>query len=231
MYKNIEILDKKRCKSLKFDTVSPFEIGKTMGVLPLGFNEVIDMAKYSPVIIMGDSDNLEFVAFGGISPQVTIFNDTTIYAPMFTRTYPFLNVILKDTKEGIKSVIGIDNGEFCGTKKEKKIFSSSGTLEPLALEKIEMVRELNRQRVISKKIIKELQKYDLLLKRDFAVNYETKTKVVLDNFYIVNREKLMQLDDAIIALWAKKGWTTLIDIHLKSLINFQKVFDKLEKHI
>ena len=223
MYKNIEILDKKRCKSLKFDTVSPFEIGKTMGVLPLGFNEVIDMAKYAPVIIMGDSDNLEFVAFGGISPQVTVFNDETIYTPMFTKTYPFLNVILKDTKEGIKNVIGIDNGEFCGTKKERKIFSSSGTLEPLALEKIEMVRELNRQRVISKKIIKELQKYDLLLKRDFTVNYKQESKVILDNFYIVNREKLMQLDDTIIATWGKKGWITLLDIHLKSLANFQKV--------
>jgi len=223
MYKDIKILDKKKFKNIKFDVVNPFAVGKTMGVLPLGFNEVIDMAKYAPVIIMGDSDNLEFVVFGGISPQVTVFSDETIYTPMFTRTYPFLNVILKDTKEGLKSVIGFDNGEFCGTKKERKIFSSSGTLEPLALEKIEMVRELNRQRIISKKIIKEFVKYDLLFKKDFTVNYEKESKVILDNFYIVNREKMMQLDDHIIALWAKKGWITLADNHLKSLANFQKV--------
>jgi len=228
MYKDIKILDKKKFKNIKFDVVNPFAVGKTMGVLPLGFNEVIDMAKYAPVIIMGDSDNLEFVAFGGISPQVTVFSDETIYTPMFTRTYPFLNVILKDTKEGLKSVIGFDNGEFCGTKKEKKIFSSGGTLEPLALEKIEMVRELNRQRIISKKIIKEFVKYDLLFKKDFKVNYEKESKVILDNFYIVNREKMMQLDDAIIALWAKKGWITLADNHLKSLANFQKVFSSLQ---
>lgn len=228
MYKDIKILDKKKFKNIKFDVVNPFAVGKTMGVLPLGFNEVIDMAKYAPVIIMGDSDNLEFVAFGGISPQVTVFSDETIYTPMFTRTYPFLNVILKDTKEGLKSVIGFDNGEFCGTKKEKKIFSSGGTLEPLALEKIEMVRELNRQRIISKKIIKEFVKYDLLFKKDFTVNYEKESKVILDNFYIVNREKMMQLDDAIIALWAKKGWITLADNHLKSLANFQKVFSSLQ---
>lgn len=223
MYKNIEILDKKKFKNVKFDIVNPYEVGKTMGVLPLGFNEVIDMAKYCPVIIMGDAENLEFVAFGSLSSKVTIFNDKTVYIPIFTRTYPFLNVILKDKKEGLKSVIGFDYGESVGVKKEKKIFSSSGTLEPLALEKIEMVRELNRQRVIGKKIIKEFVKYDLLLKKDFTVNYENETKVILDNFYIVNREKMMQLDDGIIALWAKKGWITLADNHLKSLANFQKV--------
>lgn len=223
MYKNIELLDKKKFKNTKFDVVNPFEIGKTMGVLPLGFNEVIDMAKYAPIIIMGDSDNLEFVAFGGISPQVTIFNDTTIYAPMFTRTYPFLNVILKDKKGDLKSVIGIDNGEFCGTKKEKKIFSSSGTVEPLALEKIEMVRELNRQRMISKKIIKELQKYDLLITKDFSISYGKETKMILEKFYIVDRKKLIEIDDLIIASWAKKGWITLVDMHLKSLSNFQEV--------
>lgn len=224
MYKNIEILDKKKCKNLKFDIVSPFEVGKTMGVVPLGFNEIINMAGDCPVIIMGDEENLEFVAFGGISSKVTIFNDETIYTPMFIRTYPFLNVILKDKKGGSKSVIGIDKGEFCGTKKENTIFTLDGNVEKIASQKIEMVRELNRQRVISKKIIKEFLQYDLLIKRDFKVNYEKESKVILDNFYIVNREKFVKLEDEIIALWARKGWTTLIDMHLKSLSTFEKIF-------
>lgn len=223
MYKNIEILDKKKFKNMKFDAVSTFEVGKFMGVLPLGFNEVIDMAKYCPVIIMGNDDNLEFVAFGGLSPQVTIFNDETIYTPMFTRTYPFLNVMLKDKKNNLRSVIGFDKGDACGTKKENKIFGADGNLEKLASQKIEMVRELNRQRIIAKQIVLELKKYELLLEKDFKVTMGDKEKVVLNKFYVVNRAKLINLDDEILALWAKKGWITLFDMHIKSLANFQKV--------
>ncbi len=223
MYKNIEILDKKKFKSLKFDTVSPFEIGKTMGVLPLGFNEVIDMAKYAPVIIMGDDANLEFVTFTGISEDITLFNKEDIYIPMFIKTYPFLNVVLKDKKNGLKSVIGFDKSKSVGDKKEHTIFDKTGNLTPLSDEKIKMVQVLNRQRDISKKIVNELKKYDLLVEKDFRVTLNGKEKVIIEKFFIINREKLITLADDILALWAKKSWITLIDMHLKSLVNFQKV--------
>ena len=228
MYKNIEILDKKKLKNLKFETVSPFEVGKTMEILPLGFNELLETTFDFPVIIMGEKDNLEFVAFGGISPKVSGFNNETVYTPVFTKTYPFLNVILKDKKGELKSVIGIDKGEFCGTKKENTIFKSDGTLEEIASQKIEMVRELNRQRGISKKILKELVENDLLIKKNFSINDGKNTRVILDNFYVVNREKLFTLDDAILLLWAKKGWLTIFDMHLKSLGNFKKIFEITE---
>lgn len=224
MYKNIEILDKKKFKSLKFDSVNPFEVGKTMSVLPLGFHEILKMIHYCPVIIMGEDENLEFVAFCGIPPKVTIFNDEMIYAPMFIRTYPFLNVMLKDKKGVLKSVIGIDKSESTGAKKENSIFTSNGDLEKLASEKIQFVQELNRQREISKKVVAELKANNLLLKKDFRVVIEGKEKVIIDRFYSVNRSKLIELPDELLALWAKKGWTTLIDMHLKSLSNFEKIF-------
>ncbi|MDD2698945.1 MAG: SapC family protein [Arcobacteraceae bacterium] len=225
MYKNIEILDKKKFKNLKFDMVSPLEVGKTIGVVPLGFNEVIDMACCSPVLIMGD-ENLEFVAFTGISSRVTIFDDKTLYIPMFLQAYPFLNVILKDKKSGLKSVIGIDKGEFCGDKKEKSIFLSDGKLDDIASKKVDIVKKLNFQRDISKKIINELKKYDLLETKDFKINMGDEEKTIINQFFIVNRKKLIGLPDDIVALWAKKGWMTLIDMHIKSLANFQRIFEK-----
>ena len=224
MYKNIEMLDKKKFKSLKFDSVEPFEVGKTMSVLPLGFHEILKMVHYCPVVIMGDDENLEFVAFCGIPPEATIFNDKTIYSPIFIRTYPFLNVIAKDNKGILKSVIGIDKSESTGAKKENSIFKSNGDLEKLTSEKIQLVQELNRQRDISKKLVAELKANDLLVKKDFKVILDGKEKVILEKFYSVNRSKLIELPDELLALWGKKGWLTIIDMHLISINNFSKLF-------
>ncbi|MBI3873845.1 MAG: SapC family protein [Arcobacter sp.] len=166
---------------------------------------------------------MEFIAFSGISPAVTIFNKEGQYIPFYARTYPFLNAVLIDKNGKRQDVIGVDNSEYLGKKKANNIFKKDGELDTLASAKIKQIHELNRQRDISKKIIKEFIKYDLLIKKDFKVNYGEDSKVILDNFYIVNREKLIKLDDDILALWAKKGWITLIDMHIKSLNNFEKV--------
>jgi hypothetical protein len=223
MFKNIEILDTKKFKNLKFDDITPIEVGKNIGMIPLGFHEIVDMSFEAPILIIGTDTNMEFVAFSGINKEITIFNKEVSYAPMFLKTYPFLNVMAKDEKEQLNSVIGIDNSDKVGAKKKFFILTKKNELDKIASEKVAIVRELNRQRDISKKIIGEFKKYDLLVEKDFKVQFKGEEKTILEKFYIVNREKLVTLPDAVIALWAKKGWMTLIDMHIKSLANFQKV--------
>lgn len=223
MYKKVEILSKDKHSKLKFDEISSQEVAKNTGLIPLGFSEVIEMAPFCPVIINGDEKHLEFVAFSGISSSVNIYSKDLPYIPMYARTYPFVNVVLMDKAGNKQDVIGIDkNDDIVGLKKKNFIFKKD-VLEEIAKQKIDMVRELNRQREISRKIIKELQQHDLLQKKDFKVNFEEQSRVVLDNFYVVDRIKLMKLDGEVLALWAKKGWITLIDMHLKSINNFPKV--------
>jgi hypothetical protein len=40
MYKNIEVLNKEKFKNLKFDHVDAREVGKNIGLIPLGFTEI-----------------------------------------------------------------------------------------------------------------------------------------------------------------------------------------------
>lgn len=223
MFEKIEVLDTVKHKNTSFDEVPYEEIGKYIGSIPLGFGEVLEMAPYCPIIISGKKEHLEFVAFTGLNSNISIFLNSLPYIPNYLKTYPFINAVLVDKKGSKKDVIGIAVSEFVGTKKQHPIFTKEKKLESLANQKIELIRTLNRQRDISKKIIHELEKYDLLQKRDFKVSFKEETRVVLEDFYIVDRVKLMQLDDAILALWAKKGWITLLDIHLKSINNFPKI--------
>jgi putative transposase len=222
MFEKIEVLDKTKHKNRCFDEVSYQEIARHVGSIPLGFGEVLEMAPFCPIIISGKEEHLEFIAFSGLNQNISIYLEDIPYIPEYVKTYPFLNAVLIDKKGKRKDVIGIVQSEFVGKENQHSIFEK-GELTPLAQEKIDAIRQLNTKRDISKRIVKELQKYDLLEKRDFKVGYEEEIKVVLDQFYIVNREKLFQLPVDILVLWAKKGWITLIDIHLKSLNNFQKV--------
>ena len=223
MYKNIKILDKEKLKALKFDDVNTSEIAKNIGLIPLGFSEVWYASHDCPVII-SSGENAEFLAFTGITPEISIFNKSDIYIPAFIRAYPFLNVEVKDDKEQLNSVIAFDNNsDFVSEDKEFDIFDEDKNLTKEALAKVELVRELNRQRDISKKIIAELKSNDLLIKKDLRININSEEKTILSEFYIIDIQKFVQLDDETVASWARKGWMGILDAHLKSIVNFEKI--------
>lgn len=225
MYKNIEILDKKKHAKIKFEGVDTLEVAKNIGIVPIGVDEVFEMSCISPVIISAGEVS-EFVAFTGVSKEVNIYTSTNTskYMPRFLTSYPFLNIVVADENKNLNTVVAIDkNEQYVAKNKKNFILDKSGELTKQADEKIATIRALDRQREIGKKIIKELKENDLLLQKDFRVKTDESEKVLLKEFYIVNREKLAQLPDATLALWAKKGWMGVIDAHTKSLNNFQKV--------
>jgi len=224
MYKNIELLDKKKHKSIKFDEVEANEVAKNIGTIPVGFNEVMDMACVAPVVIMEN----DFVAFTGINKNVTIFNDEKTYLPMFVRTYPFINVMAKNEKDELTPVVAVDNGDSVSKKGKNFIFKKDGELQDIADQKIKLLFELNRQRDISKKIIAEFKEQDLLVERDFKVKFKDEEKTILNKFYVINRAKVNEVDEKVLATWAKKGWISLIDCHIRSLGNFQKVLESVK---
>jgi hypothetical protein len=229
MFKNIEVLDKEKFKSVKFTDVDTLEVAKNIGIMPIGFSEVIQMSCTCPIVIMGDEHNLEFIAFTGISKSVNVFNQQVAYLPIFPQTYPFVNMYVKDEDDKLKSVIGIDNGRFVAKRKKHYIFNKDKEVQELANNKIKKLIELNRQREVSKNIIAMFKKYDLLLEKNFSVKFEEEEKTLLEKFYIINREKLVEMDDEFIATIAKKGWMSIVDCHIKSLSNFQKVITSTQK--
>lgn len=224
MYKNLEILGKEKFKDTKYNSVEVSEIGKNLGLIPVGFLEVTDMSAIAPVLIMGPEDDMEFIGLFGLSSEMTIFNKQDLLQPLYVRSYPFLSVKAKTPEDELSNVIGIDNNEeYVGEDKATAIFGEDGELASEASRKIEMVRELNRQRDVSKVIVKALQENDLLVQKDFKVKAGDEEKTVLENFYVVDREKLYKLDEKVLLEWAQKGWLTLIDCHIRSLRNFTNI--------
>lgn len=226
MYKNIEILDKKKHNKTKFDTVDALEVAKNIGIVPVGVNEVLDICSLVPVIISG-GENAEFIAFTGISTESTVYKNAGSYLPLFVQTYPFMNIVVKDENNNYNTIIAIDNDKkYVGTKKQNSVLSKNGELEKIASEKIELVKKLDQQRTISKIIIKELYKLDLLIQKSLKIKTNDVEKTIIEEFYIIDKEALLKLPDATLALWAKKGWMGIIDAHIRSLNNFHTLFQK-----
>lgn len=225
MYKNIEVLDKEKFQDIKFSEVEAKEVGKNIGLIPLGFTEIWNAAHDSAVIISA-GDNAEFLAFCGVTNEVTVFNHDNVYLPAFIRTYPFVNMEVRNEKNEIGSVIGIDkNSKYVAKNKKIALFDGEKNLTKEANERVELVRELNRQREVSRNIILELKEHDLLIKKDLTIKVEEQEKVIIEEFYIIDIQKLVKLEDKVLATWARKGWMGIFDAHVKSIANFKKVLE------
>jgi len=222
MYKNIEILNKEKFKKIKFSPLSDIDVAKNVGLIPLGFSEILEMNFFAPILIMGEQHK-EFFAFTGISKDITIFLEPNIYIPKFIQTYPFVTTTVKYIDNKYKNLLSIDYTDMVNQNAQFHIFDQYGNFQTEAKKKVDLLKELTAQRDGSKKIIDELTKYNLLVKKDFKIKYGNEQKVILENFYIIDRKKLIDLDDTILAKWAKKGWMSIIDCHIKSLSNFHKV--------
>lgn len=220
MYKNIEVLSKENYGKKTYKSVSAAEAGRHLGLIPIGFTEVIDMCSIAPVVILGEGENSEFVSLCGLSSEISIFNKQKFITPLYTKSYPFLNLnIIKEDKK--QKLIGIDTDKDCvGDKFENKIFDKKGELTSDAQTKIDMVKELNRQREIGNKIIEEFKKHKVLVENSFKIKTGDKEKVLLEKFMMVDRKKVYELESKVLIEWAQKGWLTLIDCHLRSLNNF-----------
>ena len=73
--------------------------------------------------------------------------------------------------------------------------------------------------VITKKLNSMVIDYNKLKNSNIVLN-SVEPNIITS---IENMEKLLKLDDKIIASFAKKGWMGIFDAHLKSIGNFEKI--------
>jgi hypothetical protein len=228
MFKNVEILKKSEFKSLNFDQIDSKEFVEEVKLIPLGVDEIYNYTSYAPIIITSGKQS-EFALFPGITDKTTIFHkNSCTNTPNYIKSYPFLMLKVKDKNDELIDVIGIDkNDKFVGENKTNKIFNSSEELEELSKNKINNLKTFHKKRELSRIIMYNLKEKDLLQKQSFKIRVNEKDESILTDYYIVNREKLLKLDDETLSTWSRKGWISIIDAHLNSLKNFEKLVNNL----
>jgi hypothetical protein len=228
MYKNIKVLSKKENLKTKFSLAKLTDKLKHNGLIPLGIGEVNSYSSVAPILISGTKLK-RFVLFIGLSSTNNIFtNSRLLHEPQYLKNYPFIMIKAKNEKDETIEVIGIDeDSDIVGKDKEFNIFGENKKLSKKAQIMIENLKNLNIQLKISQELILELENKELLKQQTFNIKVKGEVKPILKDYYIVDRVKLNKLDDKTLALWARKGWLSVIEAHSYSLRNFKTIVDMI----
>jgi len=235
MFKKVELLSKSEHKDLGFNQVDNFSFAKDIRLVSVGLSEVSKLASLLPIIISGGNEQ-QFVVFSALSNQDNYFSTNRckdIYIPMSLRGYPFTMVDAYEENNNDRKfrAVAIDTGsEYVGEDKEHKIFEKEEKLSKFAQSKIQIIQNLEQDRLNAKRLIDELKKYDLLDKRSYEIKLEDgRSKSLLKDFYVVNKEKLLKLEKDILFKWIENGWFYTIESHINSINNINTLLVQLIK--
>ncbi|MEA2099556.1 MAG: SapC family protein [Campylobacterota bacterium] len=235
MFKKVELLSRVNHKDLTIDALTNLDFAKEARLVTLGLSEVSKLTSLLPVVISGGEDQ-QFIAFNALANQNCYFTTNRcqdIYLPMSLKGYPF--TMVDSYEEGNDErkfrAVALDvESEFIGDDKSHKIFEDDAKLAKFAHSKVQMVQNLDKDKANSTRLINELNKLNLLDKRSFEIKIEDgSTKSLLSDFYVVNKQRLYELDDEVLVRWAKSGWLFAIESHMASISQINTLLQQLIK--
>ena len=235
MYKKVELLSKNDHLNLSFDVSVDYSFAKDLKIVSIGLSEVAKASSLLPVIISG-GDEQRFVVFSGLNNQDSYYTQNRcqdIYIPATLKGYPFLMTEAheQNNEERKFRAVAIDVGSsYVSDKAEHKIFKEQDVLSDIAKHKVQMIQKLDIDIANAKRLIAKLKEYNLLDKRGYKVKVENgEEKEILNDFYVVNKKRLYELDDNILLKWAKDGTLFILESHIQSVENISTLLRRFIK--
>ena len=231
IYKNLQILDKRKHQKLKLNAISNFNFAKTSHVIPVSIQEVALIGLSFPIVFTADT-TCSLIALVSLGTDNLAIDDEGQWIskdiPNFLKKYPFSLASSKDNVEQKIILIDEDSNLFSKSK-GKQLFKKSGEQSASLQNAIQLLTTYEQQMITSKNTIKEIVNSGILEDKNISVGEAHEKKILIDKFKVVNKEKLHALSDDIFTSWQDKGIITFIDAHLKSLDNIQTLFDLISQ--
>ncbi|WP_074381481.1 SapC family protein [Bartonella doshiae] len=240
-YKDIIPINKVSHKNLKFSPPNDMSFAKDTHWVPLASSEYFQAALDYPILFMCAEDEQKkkhytSAALVGLSNDENdyISSDKSwkrnTYLPAFVRRYPFVLAQLQDDKE-LSVCFDPQSGMFnevSGTE----LFNSDGSISPFMEERIRFLESFKIAMEKTAEFIDALVAMDLLSQKSINVKNDKGLSAQLENFWVVDEEKLNKLSASQLAKLHKNGFLGLIFAHLMSTHNLLKILSiKGEKHI
>ncbi|KAB0581511.1 SapC family protein [Campylobacter sputorum] len=183
--------------------------------------EIISCERNFPVVFTNDASP-RLIALLGKTSNLIIDDNFKDYIPAYLQNYPFL--LAKVDKENILC-IDEDAKEFSGDG--EKLFGDDGEPSKFLSQAIGAMKNYNAEFEKTITALEEIKKSGILIKKELSVTHENKKYVLIKGFSIVSKKKLLELDDATLANFARKGYLELIHSHLRSLNNLENLTTKI----
>ena len=231
MYKNLVVLDKTKHKGLKVKGMSDLFFAKDLNFIPMIAGEVELVSKSFPVVFSG-GENPSLIAITSLGGGCLAINSEgkwiESYVPSFLRRYPFS---LASTQDNVnQKVILIDEDSALFSQSEgSPLFDENGEQSETLAHAIKFLQSYDNNNIVTQNVAKLISESGILEEREISVGEGEEKKVLVKGFLVVNKEKLNELSDDVLASWVRNGIINLIEAHLKSLENIQKLFEILYK--
>lgn len=223
MFQNAQTLDKNLRGSLRFQPAPDFSFARGLTTAPLAPTEIPEAAECYPILFT-KSGPLNAIAILGLRERNVFLNDknewTDTYVPVHVRRYPFILGRIGDTDEYLLAA-DMDAPQF-NTKEGEPVFTDKAEFNPHFAKVLELLNSYEKNLREGRVILNELETAGVLVAKD--LNFREGNEVhLIGGFRIVDREKVLALDDATLARWVRSGLMTLLELHWASFRHLPKV--------
>ncbi|WP_336278617.1 SapC family protein [Bartonella sp. CB175] len=231
-YKDVTPINKMTHKNLKFAPPNNMSFAKDTHWVPLASSEYFRAALDYPILFMSAKDEQEkqhytsaaLVGLSNDENDYIVSNENwkqNTYVPAFVRRYPFVLAQIPNEKE-LSVCFDQQSGMFnevTGTE----LFNSDGSISPFMEERIQFLESFKVAMEKTSEFIDTLVEMDLLSQKSINVKNEKGLSAQLEDFWIVDEEKLNKLSAHQLAKLHKNGFLGQIFAHLMSMNNLLKI--------
>jgi hypothetical protein len=237
-YDKVVRLNRERHRKLRLRSAeSKADFARGTHFVPLAGSEFYQAARDFPILFASDEAGSP-IALLGLRENENLFVEKDgawlegVYVPAFVRRYPFI-LARGENKE--KFIVCIDE-KFAGFGEEEGnlLFDQDGKDTALLARTVEFLNNYAADMEFTQFFVKRLLELELLVARSLRITDSKARNFILNDFRVIDEEKLAKLDDATLGELHRKGWLNWIHAHLISLGNINRlpvrvVDDKTDK--
>ena len=230
LYQNVRPLNKNRHGDWSVKPTTGYGFARNTNSCFLMTVEFPKAAREFPIVFVKQEDDVFAAAVMGFRNDENLFvaeNGEWIghYVPAYIRRYPFI----PSSDVGGEMTVCIDEN-FSGFSHDgigEPLFNEDGVPGEILESSMAFLRDFQGQSQLTLEFCKEIEKLDILEPMGVRVDLNSGDSFALNNFMVVNRDRLANLDPEKVQSLMKSGGLEVIYAHLASMDNFETLMGKI----
>lgn len=204
--------------------------------VPLAATEFFQAARDYPILFSGSDEEAGPIALLGLQEGKNLFVkadgswEAGAYVPAFVRRYPFILASANDDSAQFTLCIDESYGGF-GESEGDELFDEDGKDSSYLTRMLTFLNSYQADMERTKSFMKRLAELNLLTTRTFRITDSHERNFFLNNFQVIDEERLSKLDDATLGELHRNGWLGWIHAHLVSLGNVSQLPTRIPEKI
>jgi hypothetical protein len=229
-------LNRTQHKDLRLKGIPSLKFAAAAHSVPLTGAEFPVAARDVPILFAGQSmDDAGPMALLGLRQNENLLVDENgqwaqgVYVPAFVRRYPFILAEKPEGADGDDFTVFLDEAyEGFGSDEGERLFKEDGSDSEMLANAVGFLGEFQQHVTRTHWFMDQLRKHQLLEPRNIRLEKDGNA-INLNGLFVVNEEKLRQLDEKTAHEFLREGVLGWIYAHLLSLPNIDRLAQRLDQ--